>query len=113
MPLTRCIATDPSFSSPIDGRERVRAGEPFSLGLRRDADEALILGRFYLTFYDFDAGTSQVDGSELAIEMLQMGPQATHLELPRVTEIRQCAAHRSHDRAAGWPSARAGCALAP
>jgi hypothetical protein len=38
-------------------------------------------------FYDFDAGISQVSGSSLAMEMMQMGPQAAHVELPSVTEI--------------------------
>ena len=42
VPRTRCMTvTDPSFSSPIGGHVD---GEPFSLGLRRDADQALILG---------------------------------------------------------------------
>ena len=42
VPLIRCMTvTDPSFSSPIGGHVD---GEPFSLGLRRDADQALILG---------------------------------------------------------------------
>ena len=42
VPFIRCMTvTDPSFSSPIGGHVD---GEPFSLGLRRDADQALILG---------------------------------------------------------------------
>jgi len=51
----------------------------------------IALGRTYMTFYDFDAGMSQVAGAEPAIEMMQMGPQATALELPAITEIRQYA----------------------
>jgi hypothetical protein len=50
-------------------------------------DSPMPIGRTFLTFYDFDVGASQVAGASPAIEMMQMGPQAAHVELPSVTEI--------------------------
>merc|ERR1719313_13564 len=43
-----------------------------------------------MTFYDFDYGISQVQGARPAIEIMQMGPQASYLELQgRSSEIQQ------------------------
>ena len=86
MPLTRCIATDPSFSSPIDGRERVRAGEPFSLGLRRDADEALILGEPLGrgAMGVVRVATRKSDGCKFALKTIpKAGPQSLSGRPPR------------------------------
>ena len=85
MPLTRCIATDPSFSSPIDGRERVRAGEPFSLGLRRDADEALILGEPIGrgAMGVVRVATRKSDGCKFALKTIpKAGPQSLSGQTP-------------------------------
>ncbi len=38
---------------------------------------------------DFDTGLSQVGGAVPAVELMQIGPQATAVLLPNVTEIRQ------------------------
>ena len=85
MPLARCIATDPSFSSPIDGRERVRAGEPFSLGLRRDADEALILGEPLGrgAMGVVRVATRKSDGCKFALKTIpKAGPQSLSGQTP-------------------------------
>ena len=39
------------------------------------------------TFYDFDTGMSQVEGAVPAVEIMQMGPQASAVLLPDVSEI--------------------------
>lgn len=48
---------------------------------------SLTLDRTYLTFYDFDAGHSQVVGATPAMEIVQIGTQAIAVELPTDTEL--------------------------
>ena len=64
---------------------------------------AVAIAPLLRTFYDFDYGISQVRGAQPAIEIMQMGPQATSLEMPYSTEI------IAHDR---WSEFLSGESLA-
>lgn len=53
------------------------------------AGAPIVIQKTYLTFYDFDTGWSQVIGAVPAVECMQMGPQATAIQLPHDSDIQQ------------------------
>ena len=48
-----------------------------------------MIDKTYMTFYDFDTGMPQFDDSNVQVEVMQMGPEASTLELASPTEIVQ------------------------
>jgi hypothetical protein len=50
-------------------------------------DALLTIGRMHLTFFDFDTGMSQVSAAVPAVEIMQVGPQASTVSIPAVTDM--------------------------
>ena len=50
-------------------------------------DRPLWIGRTFITFYDFDTGAPQFEGSFQQIEAMQFGPQAAAFEVARATQL--------------------------
>ena len=47
----------------------------------------LAIARAFITFYDFDTGAPQFEGSFQQIEAMQFGPQAAAFEVARATQL--------------------------
>ena len=55
----------------------------------RNSGAPVTIDRTYMTFYDFDTGRPEFDGSDTQIEVMQVGPEASNTYTATPSEIRQ------------------------